>query len=113
MNGNPHQHGLFDAIDGVTAPSVDTSEITGLQYIPDFIDQQVHDQLLCSIDAQPWLADLKRRVQHYGYKYDYKARRVDQTMRIGLLPEWSVRISDDLEKRGLMPELPDQLIVNE
>jgi hypothetical protein len=29
---------------------------------------------LAEIDAQPWLGDLKCRVQHYGYRYDYQAR---------------------------------------
>lgn len=45
--------------------------ISGLTYIPNFITATEHDLLLPQIDQQPWLTDLKRRVQHYGYKYDY------------------------------------------
>ena len=57
--------------------------ILGLQYIEDYIDEHQHDWLLTQIDKQQWLDDLKRRVQHYGFKYDYRARKVDLDMRIG------------------------------
>jgi len=52
--------------------------IVGLRYLADFITPEQHDELLQSVDAEPWLTDLKRRVQHYGYKYDYPARKTDQ-----------------------------------
>lgn len=108
-----NQPGLFDNLEEPAVPAVDGSEIPGLRYVPDFVSREARDQLLRDVDAQPWLTDLKRRVQHYGYKYDYKARKIDQTMRIGPLPEWSLRIAEDLVQLGLMTELPDQLIVNE
>ena len=64
----------------------------GLQYIPGFIDEPYEAELLAAIDAQPWLGDLKRRVQHYGYRYDYKNRRVDPSMVLGPLPDcWCCR----------------------
>ena len=113
MNDTPHQPTLFDNFDQVEAPPIDSVEIPGLTYLPDFMDQESHDRLLANVDSQPWLNDLKRRVQHYGYKYDYKARRVDPSMRIGALPEWAMALADQLVDRGLMRELPDQLIINE
>jgi hypothetical protein len=36
-----------------------------------------HCSLLAAIDVQSWLTDISRRVQHYGYHYDYEARKVD------------------------------------
>jgi hypothetical protein len=48
--------------------------ISGLQYCPNFITAEEEQALIEIIDQQTWLNDLKRRVQHYGYKYDYKAR---------------------------------------
>ncbi|MBA4190906.1 MAG: alpha-ketoglutarate-dependent dioxygenase AlkB [Planctomycetaceae bacterium] len=107
-----HQPSLFEDADDVVR-SADISGIPGLQYVTDFIDRVQQDELLRDLDAQPWLTDLKRRVQHYGYKYDYKARRIDQSMRMGALPKWAIRVAEDLVQRGLMPERPDQLIVNE
>lgn len=87
--------------------------ISGLQYIENYIDKAQHDWLLDRIDKEQWLTDLKRRVQHYGFKYDYKARRVDMNMHIGELPEWLKRLSHKLHEDKHMPEVADQVIVNE
>lgn len=87
--------------------------ITGLDYKEDYIDKREHDRLMELIDEQPWLDDLKRRVQHYGFKYDYKARRIARDMRIGKLPEWLEELAEKLWIDGHMPEIADQVIVNE
>ena len=87
--------------------------IRGLQYIPDYINKAQHDWLLSRIDNQQWLGDLKRRVQHYGFKYDYRARKVNLELRIGALPEWLQKLSRKLHRDGHMPETADQVIVNE
>jgi hypothetical protein len=57
-------------------------QIPNLTYLPNFISEKEENELVEIIDSQPWLDDLKRRVQHYGYKYDYKARRIDTSMEI-------------------------------
>ena len=87
--------------------------IRGLQYVPDYINEAQHDWLLGRIDNQQWLGDLKRRVQHYGFKYDYRARKVNLELRIGALPEWLQKLSRKLHRDGHMPETADQVIVNE
>jgi hypothetical protein len=51
-----------------------------LQFTRDFVDPETHNTLLAEIDHNPWLRDLSRRVQHYGYRYDYKARGIDLSM---------------------------------
>lgn len=88
-------------------------EISGLAYIPDFISVQEQDLLLSQIGQQPWLTDLKRRVQHYGYKYDYKARTISDDIYLGLLPDWLSSISKKLYDEDIFPSVPDQAIVNE
>jgi len=87
--------------------------IPGLRYVPGFVDEPWEAELLSAIDAQPWLGDLKRRVQHYGYRYDYKARRVDPSMYLGPLPDWALPLVVRLTDGNVMPSAPDQLIVNE
>ena len=87
--------------------------IPGLRYIPGFVDEPQEAELLAAVDAQPWLGDLKRRVQHYGYRYDYQARRVDPSMYLGPLPDWALPLVARLTDGNLMPSAPDQLIVNE
>jgi hypothetical protein len=42
----------------------------GLLYAPAFIAESEEQTLLARIDREPWRKDLKRRVQHYGYRYD-------------------------------------------
>lgn len=85
----------------------------GLTYIPNFITPDVETLLLHTIDQQPWLTDLKRWVQHYGWKYDYTARRVDASMRLGPLPDWLMDYCQRLYDDGYFPKLPDQVIINE
>ena len=87
--------------------------ISGLTYIADFIDAATEAALLQSIDAQPWITELKRRVQHYGWRYDYKARSVTNDLRIGVLPDWLQTYAVRLQQTGYFPEMPDQIIINE
>jgi alkylated DNA repair dioxygenase AlkB len=87
--------------------------INGLLYIPQYISQVEHNQLLETVDAQPWRTDLARRTQHYGYVYDYRARKVDPSAHLGDLPVWLQPIATQLCSDGLMPAAPDQAIVNE
>lgn len=88
-------------------------EIPELRYIERYASTQAEADLLTAVDAEPWLADLKRRVQHYGYRYDYKARKVDPSMYLGPLPVWAQPIATRLVADGYMTVAPDQLIVNE
>jgi alkylated DNA repair dioxygenase AlkB len=87
--------------------------IQGLTYIPEYLTEPQAGALLAAIDAQPWLGDLKRRVQHYGYKYDYKARAIDQSMYLGPLPDWANDLAQRLHTEQITAKVPDQLIVNE
>lgn len=112
MNTTSRQRDLFeDTAEQHIGSSVGV--ISGLSYIKDFITLEEQTALLAEIDQNPWLTDLSRRVQHYGYRYDYKARSIDLSMRIGELPSWAKEIADRFRKQGLWRDVPDQLIVNE
>jgi alkylated DNA repair dioxygenase AlkB len=87
--------------------------IDGLRYIPAFVDESQEHELLAAIDAEPCLGDLQRRVQHHGYRYDYKARKVEPSMYLGPLPAWAQPLAARLAADRHMPGMPDQLIVNE
>lgn len=99
--------GLFE-IQKPQAPDID-----GLRYIPSFISEEEHDALLSSIDSQPWLNDLKRRVQHYGYKYDYKSRNILSDSYLGGLPQWLGDLQERFFADGIFKQKPDQAIINE
>jgi alkylated DNA repair dioxygenase AlkB len=87
--------------------------VDGLKYVAGYVTPTDEAALLAVVDAGPWLSDLRRRVQHYGYRYDYKARKVDPSMYLGPLPAWAQPLAARLVAHGHMPTAPDQLIVNE
>ena len=87
--------------------------IPDLHYCCNYIDEAEQQKLLGLIDQQPWLTDLKRRVQHYGYKYDYKARMVTPELYLGPLPDWLMSLAQRLHREGLFSTTPDQAIINE
>lgn len=87
--------------------------IKGLKLHFDFINDAEEKKLITNIDNNEWLADLKRRVQHYGYKYDYKARRIDKSFYIGNIPDWMNFLSARMIEKGIIGFTPDQAIINE
>lgn len=84
------------------------SFIYGLSVIPDFINIEEEKELLNNINKSEWSSVLKRRVQHYGYEYDYKGRGVTKTREI---PEFLKKFYPRLQK--FTNEKLDQVIVNE
>jgi alkylated DNA repair dioxygenase AlkB len=93
--------------------NIELSHISGLKYVPNFISESEEKKLLTIIDEQCWLSDLNRRVQHYGFKYDYRLRRIDLSQRIGSLPVWLHALSIRLAEEGIFDQIPDQVIINE
>jgi alkylated DNA repair dioxygenase AlkB len=89
------------------------AEIPGLQYIPNYLTADEQDNLMTLINQQTWLTDLKRRVQHYGYRYDYKTRKVHENFYLGPLPEWLNPLAERLYADGHIADVPDQAIINE
>ena len=117
MRTHSHDHtpSLFDA------PEIDTDESriaarlidSGVTYVPTFLTGGESEELLTKIDAKLWMHDLKRRVQHYGWRYDYSSRVVTEEMRTAPLPDFIQNIARQLTKRGWFESIPDQVIVNE
>ena len=103
----------YELFSVATVSSTSINTIKGLQYIPNYIDLATERKLIQEIDNQFWINDLKRRVQHYGYRYDYRARKINLSMKIGQLPDWAKKIAIQLKNDGYFDEIPDQVIVNE
>ena len=99
-------------------PTTSTSDllrnVPGLHLFEKVITSEQESKLLDWIDAQPWIDDLSRRVQHYGYRYDYRARSIDISSKLGDMPAMLDRLALHLEaKEGALPFHPEQAIVNE
>jgi alkylated DNA repair dioxygenase AlkB len=91
----------------------DSLVIPGLGYIEEYITIEQERLLMELIDNNMWITELKRRTQHYGYKYDYKSRSIDQYHYLGLVPEWLDLLCDKLYNSKIFDQKPDQVIVNE
>src|SRR5277367_3320569 len=85
----------------------------GLEYFSNFIGTKEEANLISTIDSYPWSSELKRRTQHYGYKYDYTKKKVDDSMYIGLIPPWMASYCTRLVGLGLFDRKPNQIIINE
>jgi len=99
----------------MVAPETVTEPLApkGLKVMCDFITKEEEIRLLEWVELGDWLSDLKRRVQHYGWKYNYKLRKVDSASYLGPLPTWAQTLGQRLLDLGMVKELPDQVIVNE
>ena len=89
------------------------NDIPGLLFMAKFVSSTEQIAILNEIDGRQWITDLKRRVQHYGYRYDYRARRVDPSMFVGKLPDFAKKLATRLYEKSLVPKIPDQMIINE
>jgi alkylated DNA repair dioxygenase AlkB len=99
--------------DNAVDASLVANGVPGLIYVRDFLTDVEETELVSSVDGAMWLTVLKRRVQHYGWRYDYKARRIVSSMRLGPLPPWATDLARRLAERGLVPHIADQVIANE
>ncbi len=84
----------------------------GATYVDDYVRSAEAATLIARADAACWRDDLRRRVQHYGWRYDYRARRVAPEDFLGEPPDWLSEIRARLVADGLFERRPDQIIVN-
>lgn len=88
----------------------------GLQLLTGFLTPEQQAIAVQRVDAaaEEWRNDLARRVQHYGWRYDYKARLITPDLYLGRLPEWLQSLADRLyQETGAFDRPPEQVIVNE
>ena len=90
-------------------------DVAGMHYLPTFLTSAEEAEFIRRIDENEgaWLTDLTRRVQHYGWRYDYSERTITADMRIGALPDWLQKLAQRLYETGLFDRPPEQVIVNE
>jgi len=85
--------------------------IDGLKYFQNCITEDQESKIVAEIDSHNWSNELKRRVQHYGYKYDYTKKNIDKSMKVGNLSPWMLVFAEQLRK--YFGYAPDQAIINE
>jgi alkylated DNA repair dioxygenase AlkB len=79
----------------------------GIAYIDDFLSAEEEGSVAGRLDAGEWSTVLKRRVQHFGYLYDYKARTITKDAYLGKLPGWLEVLAERLVARASLEDMPD------
>ena len=85
--------------------------IPGLIYEEDFLTPAPQENVLRYVDGMDWDTTLARRVQHYGYRYDYRSKEVSDETRP--IPHVLGALGMLLERNGWFDRRPEQVIVNE
>jgi|ERR687885_1708448 alkylated DNA repair dioxygenase AlkB len=88
-------------------------KVSGLTYIPDYINRDDQTRLIEIIDQQEWSIKTQRRVQEYGYKYDSENGSFVSSTYLGALPDWAQNIATRISEDSFMANVPEQVIVNE
>jgi alkylated DNA repair protein alkB family protein 8 len=86
--------------------------VPGLEYVPDIITPKEERRILKFLDERKWENDFSsRRVQQFGYIYDFFKEDLTPTEAI---PNELRKVIERMEKRGIMTkEQCQQIIVNE
>jgi len=110
-------------IEKIEIPDPIPNDIPGLFIYPGFITETEQDTLLWDVNlGDKWNSvggnsAKSRRVQHHGYKYNYRSRGVGKEDYLGPLPEWSTWLEERIVQIPIVQQLrstrPNQLIVNE
>jgi alkylated DNA repair dioxygenase AlkB len=108
---NQKESGQLDLGWVIDSPHLFETAPDGLELLYDVIDRETEALLLDAIDRQNWSNSLSRRVQHYGWRYDYKSRRVLPGDYLGPLPTFLTPLTEIVEQKAGMT--PDQAIINE
>lgn len=88
----------------------------GYSCIKGFLNPRLCENLILKIDEYPWKysgGPTSRRVQHYGYRYDYKKRSVDVTDFLGDMPRFLDLVCQAAVQNNVFEVKPDQVILNE
>jgi len=87
--------------------------IPGLILVKSLLDVRSQTEVTDAIESGRWNTELKRRVQHFGYRYDYLVRCIAPTAETPPIPEWGNRLIRQIQALGITMQEFDQMIVNE
>ena len=90
--------------------------VPGLWIVNQFLTAEQQARCIARVDAdqEAWRNDIRRRVQHHGWLYDYRARAISPDMYLGKLPDYLEGLAQRLfDETGLFDRVPEQVIVNE
>jgi alkylated DNA repair dioxygenase AlkB len=87
---------------------LDECDLPGLDLMLDFVSRDEESFLIDCADRGAWSNHWKRRTQYYGHRYGSEGGEGRRE-----IPAWAVSIRERLVERGVFPELPPQMGINE
>ena len=84
----------------------------GATLLPEFLDPGAESILAADLDARSWDTVGGRRVQHFGYRYDYRARSASEATPATPFPGWMAELARRIAA-ATGSDRPEQCIVNE
>ena len=77
-------------------------------------EQQAECAQMVDANQQAWRNDLRRRVQHHGWRYDHRTRAITPDMHLGRLPDHLQNLAQRIfDEPGTFDRVPEQVIINE
>jgi alkylated DNA repair dioxygenase AlkB len=86
--------------------------IPGVTYLKEWFPIEEEKEIIRKIDQAQWSHDLKRRVQQYGFRFDYVTGDIDP-IPADPFPDYVESIANRLHFEGHFPSIPNQIIINE
>lgn len=85
----------------IRAESATIPNVEGLIYVKDWLSVEEELEIVKKLDHPDkcWSNDLKRRVQQYGYKFNYVTRSLDMESNVGPLPDFLQSVGNRLKVR--------------
>lgn len=87
--------------------------LPGLKLYENYLSVDDELNLITKIKQGNWMNELRRRVQHYGYQYNYQTRDLSSALIDAPLPDWTDGLTNKMIQDGLIPKPMEQMIVNE
>ena len=75
----------------------------GLTYTREVITKEIEEELIKNINNSTWDTTYERKIQQYGFKYEFNVRSIDKTISI---PQWLIGIRDEFHEDA------NQIIIN-
>lgn len=83
-------------------------DLNGFHVIDNFITEQEEKEMMESIDSKDWSKLMMRRVQHYGFEFNYRSRDVNPKQKLCDMPDFIDFMLPKIESAMRCFEIPKE-----
>eukprot|EP01127_Copromyxa_protea_P019330 TRINITY_DN623_c0_g1_i1.p1 TRINITY_DN623_c0_g1~~TRINITY_DN623_c0_g1_i1.p1 ORF type:complete len:587 (-),score=140.48 TRINITY_DN623_c0_g1_i1:24-1784(-) len=105
---------IFFAKDAPVEEAVESTQVTGLHLVEDFITPEEETELINFVESceGEWEVLNRRTVKHWGYTFDYVKNTVDRESKNDNFPPLFRQVREKMKSLDFLPFEPDQITVN-